>query len=152
MVTQLRTDLRGCSRGAAAAVSAYRLAEAGTGPRRQALENAHRAAAACVPASDNGIWNLSLYVIPSQLRSQSLDYALSCLGVWAQFDVAPAMKDIEAVLGKANDEAAASAYMSLADSASSVGSTADSALHHEAHRLHLTNLHPISLPSLQPPS
>lgn len=152
MVTQLRTDLRECSGDAAAAVLAYRLAEAGGGPRRQALESARKAAAACVPANDNGIWNLSLYVIPSQVRSRNLDYALSCLGVWAQFDVAPAMKDIEIALGKANDGAAVSAYMSLADSASSVGTTADSALRHDAHRLHLTNFQPISLPSLQPAS
>lgn len=151
-VTQLRADLRQCSGDAAAAVSAFRLVEAGASPRRQAVESARKAAAACAPASDSGIWNLSLYVIPSQVRDRNLDYALSCLGVWAQFDVAPAMKDIETVLGNANDGAAVSAYKSLADSAASLGTTADSALRRDAHRLRLTNFRPISLPSLQPAS
>jgi hypothetical protein len=152
MVTQLRADLRECSGDAAAAVSAYRLAEAAGGSRQQALESARKAAAACVPDSDNGIWNLSLYVIPSQVRSRNLDYALSCLGVWAQFDVAPAMKDIEIALGKANDAAAVSAYMRLAKSAVNIGTAAESALRHDAHQLHLTKFQSILLPSLQPAS
>lgn len=149
MVKRLRFDLRECTRDTAHAVSTFRRAEEGGGSKRQAIEGARVAAAACVPATDTGIWNLSLYAVPDPVRNRTLDYGVSCLGVWAQFEVAPAMKDIEKALDGDSESAAIAGYELIAKGAASVKTIADSAFQQEAVRLRQTGVQPISLPSLQ---
>lgn len=110
--------------------------------------DARKAASTCVPNGDNGIWRLSLYVVPDSVRSRSLDYAVSCLGVWAQFDVAPAMLDIEKVLDGGNPKLARSDYARSAQAAVTVGRAADLGLERESVRLGLSQPQQIGLPAL----
>ncbi|MGH7665769.1 MAG: hypothetical protein ACRENY_07480 [Candidatus Dormibacteria bacterium] len=110
MVATLRSDLSRCNSLAAAAVSDSLKMEDGSSSTEHAEVAAHAAARACVPASSTAVWNLTVYLLPSSLQGHHLNYAVSALGVWAQEDVAPAMRAERHWLANRSDRKATTTY------------------------------------------
>lgn len=94
------------------------------------------------------IWELTLYSVPSSLRGLGLDYAVSCLGVWAQEDAAPAMQLAQSLARTPSDGSARARYAQLARWAEFNANTANSSLVRAGRSLGLAQAETIALPSL----
>lgn len=149
MLQTLRSDLSACSAKASAALSAWRPAETGVDSKNRAVKAAQAAARACTPGTDNAIFELTLYSLPTSLSGLHLNYAVSSLGVWAQEDVAPAMRDEEILLADPTDKVAGTTYQRLAGWAGDNLAAANSTLRQAARRLGVTHFTPIQLTSIQ---
>jgi len=145
----LRTDLATCNAKASTAISRWRPGEAGHGWVEQAQKAAQAAARACAPGTDSAIFDLTLYSLPNSLLGLHLEYAVSCLGVWAQEDVAPAMRTEETLLANPGDRAATSAYQREASWAEGNLGAANVALRRAAGKLGVADFTPIQLTSIQ---
>lgn len=148
MVQTLRRDLASCDARASSAVSALRLFRDGALPESDAHQVAQMAARACAPGSANAIWNLSLYSVPSWLGVRDLNYAVSCLGVWAEEDVRPAMIDAEILVGNPGDRSAQADFRRLAGWAADNLASANAILERSAHKFGISGFQPLSLVSL----
>jgi hypothetical protein len=149
MAATLRSDLAACDNRAAAAVSAWQKRVKSSGGGRQlAQATAKAAAVACNPSTGNGIFNLTLYAVPTTLSKLRLNYAVSCLGVWAQEDVQPAMLAIQDLLRQPADQAEATAYRRASGFAASNLASANLVLQHAARKLGITDFTPLQLTSL----
>jgi hypothetical protein len=148
MVGTLRSYLSGCDATASAAVSAWQLASRGQESRAAAATLAQIASRACSPATDNSVWKLTLYSLPSSLDGLHLEYAVSSLGVWAQEDVSPAMNAQAQLLRRSNDPDGITTYKRLAGWAANDGGIANATLRRAAQKLGITGFTGITLTSL----
>jgi hypothetical protein len=148
MVGTLRSDLAGCNAKTSAAVAAWqRVSRAGETPTAAARQ-AQSASHACAPASDDSVWKLTLYSLPSSLDGLHLDYAVSCLGVWAQEDVSPAMTaEAKVLLGPSGPGSLAS-YHKLAGWAANERAIANATLRRAAQKLGIKGFSGIRLTAL----
>jgi len=110
MVATLRSDLASCNARTEAAVSAWTVSVHDNAAVAGAEKKALSASAACNPSTNNALFNLTIYAVPSSLPNLRLDYAVSCLGVWAEEDVRPAMKAVQDLLHRPGDQEAALSY------------------------------------------
>ena len=149
MMQTLRADLATCAATASTAVARWRPGEAGHGGVERAQKAARAAAGACAPGTDSAIFDLTLYSLPDSLLGLHLEYAVSCLGVWAQEDVAPAMRTEETLLANPGDQAAVSAYRRDANWAERNLRSANLALRRAADKLGVAEFTPIQLTSIQ---
>lgn len=148
MVGTLRSDLNGCSASASAALSGWQRASHGQEARTTAARQAEVASRACSPATDNSVWKLTLYSLPSSLDGLHLDYAVSSLGVWAQEDVSPAMTAEAQLLRLSSDPGGISTYNRLAGWAANDRGIANATLRRAAKKLGITGFSGIALTSL----
>lgn len=148
MVRTLRSDLAGCNSRASAAISAWQGVVRGSESTARAEKAAQTAARACTPDTDSAVWELTLYSVPSSLRSLHLNYAVSCLGVWAQEDVQPAMAVEEDLLHHPGDQSRITTFQRLAGWAAGNRASANSTLRRAARKLGIASFIPISLTSL----
>ena len=148
MVATLRADLTACDNRAAAAVWAWQKRVQGSGSLSHAEAPAKAAAVACNPSTGNGVFNLTLYAVPTALPKLRLNYAVSCLGVWAQEDVQPAMLAIQDLLRQPADQTEATAYRRAAGFAASNLASANLVLQRAARKLGITDFAPLQLTSL----
>jgi hypothetical protein len=148
MVRTLRSDLAGCNSRASAAISAWQGVVRGSESTARAEKAAQTAARACTPDTDSAVWELTLYAVPSSLRSLHLNYAVSCLGVWAQEDVQPAMEVEENLLHHPGDQSRITTFQRLAGWAAGNRASANSTLRRAARKLGIASFIPISLTSL----
>lgn len=148
MVATLRSDLDGCNANASAAISAWQRASQGQESRGAAARQAQFASRACAPATDNSVWKLTLYSLPSSLDGLHLDYAVSSLGVWAQEDVSPAMTAEAQLLRRPSDPSGITAYDRLAGWAANDRAVASATLRRAAQRLGIAGFTGISLTPL----
>lgn len=148
MVGTLRSDLDGCNANASAAISAWQRAGHGQESREAAARQAQFASRACAPATDNSVWKLTLYSLPSSLDGLHLAYAVSSLGVWAQEDVSPAMTAEAQLLQGPNDPGGMTTYDRLAGWAANDRAIANATLRRAAQKLGITGYAGISLTSL----
>jgi len=148
MVRTLRSDLAGCNSRASAAISAWQGVVRGSESTARAEKAAQTAARACTPDTDSAVWELTLYAVPSSLRSLHLNYAVSCLGVWAQEDVQPAMEVEENLLHHPGDQSRITTFQRLAGWAAGNRASANSTLWRAAQKLGIASFIPISLTSL----
>jgi hypothetical protein len=151
MVEVLRADLAGCSAAASSAISDWQLAHGASTGSLRAEREAQTAASACSPSTNNRIFNLTLYAVPSSLAGLDLTYAVSCLGVWAQEDVGPAMHDEVTLLHQPRDAGVSAAYERLAGWAAINLACANSTLKAAANRLGLSRFSTIKLVKLAQP-
>jgi len=150
MEQTLHSDLAGCNSKASAAISRWTPAEVDPGWMRRAQKAARAAVHACTPGTDTAVFQLTVYSLPAALSGLHLNYAVSALGVWAQEDVAPAMRSEETLLAKPGDKAAATALLRQAGWADENLSAANSTLRRAARKLGLPDFTPIGLTSIQP--
>ncbi|MGC1908591.1 MAG: hypothetical protein WA809_03205 [Candidatus Dormiibacterota bacterium] len=150
MEQTLRSDLADCNAKASAAISWWTPAVVPTGWMTRAKRAAQSAVYACSPDSSTAIFQLTLYSLPSALSGLHLNYAVSALGVWAQEDVAPAMRSEKTLLARPGDKAAVTAILRQAGWAAENLSAANSTLRHAARKLGFTHFTPIRLTSIQP--
>lgn len=158
MVLTLRTDLAGCSTKASEAITDVRLTERGSDSVDKAEKAAQSAAQGCAPGTANAIFELTLYSVPTSLSGLNLNYAVSCLGVWAQEDVGPAFRNEKILLAHPGDQSAASAYRLQAGWAAANLRSANSILRRAAGKLgvadfssiQLTSIEAVGLPRLRP--
>ncbi len=148
MVRTLRSDLAGCNSRASAAISAWQGVVRGSESTARAEKAAQTAARACTPDTDSAVWELTLYAVPSSLRSLHLNYAVSCLGVWAQEDVQPAMEVEDDLLHHPGDQSRITTFQRLAGWAAGNRASANSTLWRAAQKLGIASFIPISLTSL----
>jgi hypothetical protein len=148
MVGTLRSDLDGCNANASAALSAWQRARTGQESLGAAARQARSASRACSPASDNSVWKLTLYSLPSSLDGLHLDYAVSSLGVWAQEDVSPAMTAEAQLLLRPNDPGGVTTYDRLAGWAADDRAIANSTLRRAAQKLGIAGFTGISLTAM----
>lgn len=151
MVKVLRADLSRCSAAASSAVSDWRLARSASSQAHRAEREAQAAATDCSPSTNARIFDLTLYAVPSSLGGLDLNYAVSCLGVWAQEDVDPAMRDEAALLQQPGEPGVSATYERLAGWAESNLACANSTLEQAANRLGLTDFSRIKLVRLGQP-
>jgi hypothetical protein len=151
MVGTLRADLAGCNAKATAAVSARQRATRGQESRTAAAHQAQVASRSCAPATANSVWELSVYSLPSSLNGLHLEYAVSCLGVWAQEDVSPAMTAEAQLLRQQNDAGGATTYERLAGWAANDLAIANGTLRRAAQKLGISGFTEITLTSLTGP-
>lgn len=148
MVRTINSDLAKCNANVSAAISGWQRVEHGSDSQPRAEKAAQRAAQSCAPSTANAIWQLSLYSVPSSLLGLRLNYAVSCLGVWAQEDVQPAMRAEQILLHGPGDRHAATTYRRLAGWAAGNLASANSTLRRAARRLGVGDFIPIHLTSL----
>jgi len=149
MMQTLRADLATCDAKASTAIARWRPGEAGHGWVARAHKAAQAAVRACAPGTDRAIFDLTLYSLPDSLMGLHLEYAVSCLGVWAQEDVAPAMRTEETLLANPGDQTAASAYRREASWAAINLRSANMALRRAADKLGVAEFTPVQLTSIQ---
>ncbi|MGH7643930.1 MAG: hypothetical protein ACRENX_13145 [Candidatus Dormibacteria bacterium] len=150
MVEALRADLLECNTKVATALSSWHPTELGDSRQPRARMAAQAAARACAPSTDPAIFQLTVYSLPPALSGLHLDYAVSALGVWAQEDVTPAMRNEVTLLAHPGDRGAASAYRREATWAATTLATADSTLQRAADKLGVGHFRPIQLTSIRP--
>ncbi|MGC2191160.1 MAG: hypothetical protein WA751_02380 [Candidatus Dormiibacterota bacterium] len=148
MVRTLRADLAGCNSRAATAISTWRLTEQQPDSAIPAERAARATVRACSPGTDDAIFDLTLYAVPTSLSALHLGYAVSCLGVWAEEDVVPAMRNEEELLRRPGDQSAATAYLRQAGWAAQNLASANSTLRRAGGRLGVTGFSPIRLTAL----
>ncbi|MFZ0995298.1 MAG: hypothetical protein WAO09_04875 [Candidatus Dormiibacterota bacterium] len=148
MVGTLRTDLGRCNAKASVAVAAWQRVSRAEETHVTAARQAQAASRACAPASDNSVWKLTLYSLPSSLDGLHLDYAISCLGVWAQEDISPAMTAEARLLLRPSDPDGLSSYHRLADWAANERAIVNATLRRAAQRLGIKGFSGIALTSL----
>jgi hypothetical protein len=135
MVATLRADLGGCNAKTSAALAAWQRVGRTEDSRAKAARQAQLASRACGPATDNSVWKLTLYSLPSSLDGLHLEYAVSCLGVWAQEDVSPAMTAEAQALLRPGDPGSLASYRKLAGWAANERTIANAVLGRAANKL-----------------
>jgi len=148
MVSTLRADLAGCNAKTSAAITAWQRVSRAEESQAPAARQAQLASRACTPVTDNSVWNLTLYSLPSSLDGLHLDYAVSCLGVWAQEDVSPAMTAEAHVLLQSSDPGSLASYHKLEGWAASERAITNAVLRRAAKRLGIKGFSGIALTSL----
>lgn len=148
MVATLRSDLASCNARAQAAVSAWEVSVDDNAAIVGAEKKALSASAACNPSTNNALFNLSVYAVPSSLPNLRLDYAVSCLGVWAQEDVRPAMKAVQDLLRQPGDQEAALSYRRESGFAADNLNSANLVLQRAARKLGVAGLVSMNLTQL----
>jgi hypothetical protein len=148
MTATLRSDLRTCNRGAELALTAWKQRAQGLRTLAAAERRVQAAASACDPSRDDSLFNLTVYAVPSALSHLRLNYAVSCLGVWAQEDVQPALLAAHELLRQPQDQAAAVAYRRESGFAASNLATANLVLRRAATKLGVGNFRGIRLTAL----
>jgi len=149
MVGTLRADLGGCNAKTSVAMAAWQRVDLSEEFRAAAARQAQSASRACAPATDNSVWKLTLYSLPSSLDGLHLDYAVSCFGVWAQEDVSPAMTAEARVLLRPADPGSLASYRQLAGWAASEGAIANTTLIRAAKKLGIKGFSGIPLTRLK---
>jgi len=152
MVGTLRADLGGCNAKTSVAMAAWQRVDRSEESRGAAARQAQLASRACAPATDNSVWKLTLYSLPSSLDGLHLDYAVSCLGVWAQEDVSPAMAAEARVLLRSSDPGSLASYRKLAGWAANERVIANATLGRAAQKLGIKGFRGIPLTTLAVPS
>ncbi|MGC1185046.1 MAG: hypothetical protein WBA31_07840 [Candidatus Dormiibacterota bacterium] len=148
MVTTLRSDVAACNTRTQGAVSAWEMSIQDSAVVADAEKKAQAAAAACDPSSSSVLFNLTVYSVPSSLPNLRLNYAVSCLGVWAQEDVRPALQAVEDLLREPGDQAAALSYRQESGFAAANLASANLVLQRAARKLGVTGVLPLRLTSL----
>jgi hypothetical protein len=148
MVGTLRADLRQCNAKTSAAVAAWQRVSRAEDSRSAAARQAQLASRACTPATDNSVWKLTLYSLPSPLDGLHLDYAVSCLGVWAEEDVSPAMTAEAQDLLRPSDPGSLATYRKLAGWAANERTIANATLRRAANKLGIKGFSGVALTRL----